>query len=121
MPKLEIELTDEVIANIAKNNSLYGANEELVAAAKAAVNAKLKGSVIADLADELRGFQADSKAEAIEAVVVLKEAHSIIEDLLVKLGLEYEIHIMLVDGRYLDLCDHSYGGKGSWMTSSDNC
>lgn len=121
MPKIELELTDEDIANLANGGGVFGnPKSKLTEAAKEYVSAKTQGTVLADLAKQLDDYKVDSKVKAIEAISILRDVHEKIENKLASLGLEYEIRVSLGDGRYLDLYGHSYHG-GQWMTSSDNC
>lgn len=118
MPKIEIELTDETIANIA-NGEHWNVPDELIAAAKEIVATKHKASLISDLL--LGETEVADETEAIEIVSLLTDAHQKIEDLLAKLGLEYELPVYLTDGRHLALTNYSYVDKGEWMTSSQSC
>lgn len=120
MPEITINLTDQQLADIAMSKyGVPGAVSDLVKAeATKAIEATLKGSLVTSLLESLKDLVPKDKIEATLYVSVLKEAHTLVQDKLAEIGLDYEIYVTLADGRYLDRYD-DYGK--TWISSSDNC
>lgn len=120
MPKIELEVTEEEISQIAKAGNVYGLTKQIVAQAEAYVEAAIKTNVLGQLTEELKNLEIVDKTGALQATKVLQDLHGVIEDRLSEIGLEYEIDVRLKDGRYLDLYDRGYSDDG-WITSSSLC